>query len=557
MIQHPLMKEKTTTFVQNLKSDLPASLVVFLVALPLCLGIGVASTEYIDPESGVKTSDPLVGLISGIIGGIVVTIFSKSTFGVSGPAAGLISIVVGAIAYFNDIDPVNGYSMFLVAVILSGIFQIILGALKLGKMVAFFPGSVIRGMLAAIGIIIILKQIPHAFGFDHDFEGDLAFNEPDGGNTFTHVGNVIHSLFTGSEALTTIPSIIFIVGILLSLVWESSWMKRLSFTKIISAPLLIVVIGGIVVFYMKGEGRPVSQDHLVSFGSKDGINGIKDVFSYFPDFSALKDPRVYLMAITLAIVASLESLLCMEATDKLDPESRHTPPNRELFAQGIGNTIAGFLGGLPVTQVIVRSSANLQSGAKSKFSSLYHGIWLLLSVLLFPDIMEYVPLSALAAILIVVGYKLAKPSIFLDYWQRGWKQFLPFIVTIVCIVLTDLLIGIGVGFATSLIISLFHHEVRSFKDLREMIRGGERRTQNSEKDPSKQETAIYLYERIGFLSRANLRELSKDIEEEEVVIDLMRVKHIDADGQDTIGELEDLLERQGKHVRTHGGVLAK
>ena len=366
MSQHPIIvvKMNSSNPFNNLKSDLPSSVVVFFVALPLCLGISVASG-----------ADPISGLIAGIVGGIVVTLFSGSAMGVSGPAAGLVAIVFGAIQYFEGIDEEKGFQMFLVAVVLAGVFQIILGFAKLGKLIAFFPGAVIRGMLAAIGIIIILKQIPHAFGYDNDYEGDLTFAQTSGENTLTPLSKVL----IGEDAITLGPTIIFIIGILITLIWSLNFIKKQTWSTIISAPLLIVVSGALMVLGMEGGFLNVEKSHLVDLG---GIDGISDVFRYTPDFSVLTDPRVYFFAITLAIVASLESLLCMEATDKMDPEVRHSPPNKELIAQGVGNLVAGLIGGIPVTQVIVRSSANLQSGAKSKLSAFLHGWWLLLSVLL-------------------------------------------------------------------------------------------------------------------------------------------------------------------------------
>ena len=295
-------KNKVFNF-NYLKNDIPASLVVFLVALPLCLGISVASG-----------AEPISGLIAGIVGGIVVTLFSGSALGVSGPAAGLVAIVIGAIQYFKDIDEEKGFQMFLVAVVLAGVFQIILGLAKLGKLIAFFPGAVIRGMLAAIGVIIILKQIPHAFGYDKDYEGDLAFDqafvdengEAHGGNTFTEIGNVFHSLFTGTEATSAGPTIIFIVGILITLIWGLKFIKNSSWATIISAPLVIVVTGAVMVIALQGGYLSIAQSHRVDLGE---ISGIGDVFRYTPDFSVLTDPRVYVFAITLAIVGSLESLL--------------------------------------------------------------------------------------------------------------------------------------------------------------------------------------------------------------------------------------------------------
>ena len=284
-------KNKIFSF-KYLKNDIPASIVVFLVALPLCLGISIASG-----------ANPISGLIAGIVGGIVVSTFSGSALGVSGPAAGLVAIVLGAIQYFEKIDEEKGFQMFLVAVVVAGIFQIILGLAKLGKLIAFFPGSVIRGMLAAIGVIIILKQIPFAFGYNKAYEGeDLAFDR-DGGNTFTELGNVFHSVFTGSEATALGPTIIFIVGILITLIWGLKFIKNSSWSNIVSAPLVIVVTGAVMVVVLQGGYLNIEESHRVDLG---GISGIGDVFRYTPDFSVLSDYRVYVFALTLAIVASLE-----------------------------------------------------------------------------------------------------------------------------------------------------------------------------------------------------------------------------------------------------------
>jgi len=562
LILNDMSNSKNKIFNFNhLKNDIPASLVVFLVALPLCLGISIASG-----------ANPISGLIAGIVGGIVVTLFSGSAMGVSGPAAGLVAIVLGAIQYFQSVaqaewQQVNpgidisqgtkwitetGFQMFLVAVVVAGIFQIILGLAKLGKLIAFFPGAVIRGMLAAIGVIIILKQIPHAFGYDKDYEGDLAFDQADGGNTFTEIGNVFHSLFTSSEATSVGPTIIFIVGILITLIWGLKFIKNSSWSNIVSAPLVIVVSGATMVLAMKSGQFSIDESHLVDLG---GINGIGDVFRYTPDFSVLGDYRVYVFALTLAIVASLESLLCMEATDKMDPEVRHSPPNKELIAQGVGNLLAGLIGGIPVTQVIVRSSANLQSGAKSKLSAFLHGWWLLLSVLLIPGVMEYVPLSALAAILIIIGLKLAKPSMFIDYYRRGWSQFVPFMVTLLVIIFTDLLIGIGVGFAVSLLISLYRNEVKSFKHIRQMIFAGTIAEKDNEDGTT--DTIITLTERISFLSRANMRDFAAKVKNDKVILDLKRIIHVDGDGQEAISEIEERLQKMGKKVKKRGGAMIK
>lgn len=329
-------------------------------------------------------------------------------------------------------------------------------------------------------------------------------------------------------------------------------MKKQSFTKIISAPLMIVVLGAVFVAAVEGTSMAVSSSHLVTLPK---ISGLGDVFYMFPNFDALQDSKVYTAAITLAVVASLETLLCLDAADRLDPEMRRSNPNQELLAQGAGNLVSGFLGGLPVTQVIVRSSANAQNGAKSKLSAFMHGWLLLLSVLLIPSLMNYIPLASLAAVLIVIGMKLSKPSLYRDYWQRGWMQFVPFIATIAGILFSDLLTGIGIGFAIALLITIFLNEVKSFGHLIAMIRGG--KLEKREDKHGRVEDVIVLSERISFISKAGLRSLVQKIDGDRVMIDFENVIHIDNDGQEVVGEIEYQLEQQGKHVHKHGGALIK
>ena len=517
------------------RKDIPAAIVVFLVALPLCLGIALASK-----------APPLSGIIAGIAGGIVVTVISGSSLGVSGPAAGLVTIVAGGILYFQELaGEEGGFRLFLCAVIVAGVLQLIMGVIKLGKLVSFFPGSVIRGMLAGIGITIVLKQIPHAFGYDSDFEGDINFNQQDGENTFTEITNHLDAIATG-------PTIVFGVAVLITLLWGLKFMKKSTITNIISAPLVIVVSGALMVYFFAGSDIEITSIHLVDIPE---INGIGDVFSTSPDFDAFSDIRVYTIGGTLALVASLESLLCMEATDKMDPLMRHSPPNRELIAQGAGNIVSGFLGGLPVTQVIVRSSANIQNGGKSRLSAFVHGWLLLFSVLLLTDVIGYIPLAALAAVLIVVGLKLAKPSMFKDYYQRGWHQFIPFIVTIVIIVRFDLLKGIAAGFVISLIFTLIRNEVKSFGDIVQMFRPGEITQEEDEK--GRKESVIRLKGRVSFLGKAQIRDLADRAELDRIRIDLKDVMHIDSDAQDVIGEIEDRFEKNGRHVHKSGSALIK
>ncbi len=414
----------------NLKSDIPSSIVVFFVALPLCLGIALASGA------------PLFsGLIAGIVGGIVVGALSGSQIGVSGPAAGLAAIVL------TSIGALGGFENFLVAVVLGGIIQVVFGILKAGVIGYYFPSSVIKGMLTGIGIIIILKQIPHFFGYDAVAEGDFAFNQADGENTFSEIFGLFKHISIG-------PTIIACIGLAILLLWDKVLSTKGKFFKIVQGPLVAVVLGIIYHNVTKGTAYGIDASHLVSVPIPSDFNSFLGQFS-FPNFGVITNSAVWITAFTIALVASLETLLCVEATDKLDPEKRVTPTNRELIAQGTGNIISGMIGGLPITQVIVRSSANIQSGGKTKMSAIIHGFLLIISVVLVPGVLNMIPLSVLAAILLIVGFKLAKPALFKVMYGLGKKQFLPFIVTVLGIIFTDLLMGIGMGLAVGIVIILY------------------------------------------------------------------------------------------------------
>ncbi len=415
---------------KHIKNDLPASMVVFFVALPLCLGIALASGA------------PLFsGLIAGIVGGIIVGSLSGSKIGVSGPAAGLAAIVLTAIATLGS------YENFLVAVVLGGIIQIIFGVLKAGVIGYYFPSSVIKGMLTGIGIIIILKQIPHFFGYDADPAGDFAFIQVDGENTFSEIIKTINYIKPGS-------ALIGIIGLVILLFWDKVLSKKAKIFQVIQGPLVAVALG--IIFYLltrSNEVLAITSSHLVSVPVPEDAASFLGQFS-FPNFGVITNPDVWIIAFTLALVASLETLLCVEATDKLDPHKNVTPTNRELFAQGTGNIISGMIGGLPITQVIVRSSANIQSGGRTKLSAIVHGFFLLISVILIPRLLNMIPLSVLAAILLIVGYKLAKPGLFKTMYLLGWKQSVPFVITVLGIVFIDLLYGIGLGLAVGIVIIL-------------------------------------------------------------------------------------------------------
>ncbi len=478
--------------LKNLKHDIPASIVVFLVAMPLCLGIALASGA------------PLFsGLISGIIGGIIVGSLSGSPLGVSGPAAGLAIIVL------NGITDLGGFEIFLTAVVLAGIIQLVMGFLKAGIVAYFFPSSVIHGMLAGIGIIIFLKQIPHAFGYDKDPEGDFGFNQVDGHNTFGELFNMIDFISPGVITISLISLAILIL-------WDMPFIKKIKVTKIIQGPLVAVVVGIILNILFKGSSLEISSSHMVSVPVSEDLSSFLGNFT-LPNFSALKNPDVYVMAVVIAIVASLETLLCVEASDKQDTFKRITPTNRELKAQGVGNIIAGLVGGLPVTQVIVRSSANQQSGGRTKASTIIHGFLLLISVVFFPGIMNLIPLGVLAAILLVVGFKLAKPSIFKKMYSQGWGQFIPFIVTILGIVFTDLLIGISMGVAVSIFMILRNNFRIPFKML----------NKSTDKDKL---IRIVLSEDVTFLNKASIMKTLEQIPNgSSVMIDASNTKFIHFD----------------------------
>lgn len=415
---------------KHIKSDLPASIVVFFVALPLCLGIALASGA------------PLFsGLIAGIIGGIVVGALSGSHIGVSGPAAGLAAIVLTAIG------TLGGFENFLVAVVLGGLIQILFSILKAGVIAYYFPSSVIKGMLTGIGIIIILKQIPHFFGYNASPEGDFAFVQMDGENTFSGIFQAFKSISPGA-------TLIAIVALTILILWDKVLTKKAKIFQLIQGPLVAVVLGIIYFVVTKDDAYwGIGSEFLVSVPIPESLETAGNLLS-FPNFAVITKTEIWITAFTIALVASLETLLCVEATDKLDPFKRTTPTNKELFAQGVGNTISGLVGGLPVTQVIVRSSANIQSGGRTKASAIIHGFFLLISVILIPKLLNMIPLSVLAAILFIVGYKLAKPALFKKMYTLGWKQFVPFVVTVVGIVFTDLLVGIGLGLLVGIVVIL-------------------------------------------------------------------------------------------------------
>ncbi|EAQ42854.1 SulP family inorganic anion transporter [Polaribacter sp. MED152] len=494
-----------------LKNDLPASVVVFFVALPLCLGIALASGA------------PLFsGLIAGIVGGIVVGALSGSKIGVSGPAAGLAAIVLTAIG------TLGGYENFLVAVVIGGVIQLIFGVLKAGIIGYYFPSSVIKGMLTGIGIIIILKQIPHFFGYDADPEGDFAFFQVDGENTFSEIFKSINNISLGS-------TIVGLVGLGILILWSNVLSKKGKIFQLIQGPLVAVVFG--IVYYIFTDSTSkfgISSEHLVSVPVPDSFDSFLGQFS-FPNFAAITNPQIWVVGFTIALVASLETLLCVEATDKLDPHKNVTPTNRELLAQGTGNILSGLIGGLPVTQVIVRSSANIQSGGRTKLSAIFHGFLLLISVILIPTLLNKIPLSVLAAILLVVGYKLAKPALFKKMWDLGWKQFIPFTVTVVGIVFTDLLVGIALGLAVGIVIIL----IKSFQNSHFL--------HIEDKSDGKNRIKMTLAEQVTFFNKgAILNELDSLPENTYLELDVRKTIYLD---NDIVEILEDFaVKAKERHI---------
>lgn len=487
----------------NLLRDLIAGLIVFLVALPLCLGIALASNA------------PLFsGLIAGIVGGLVVGTLSGSHTSVTGPAAGLTAIVAAQIAGLGS------FEAFLLAVMLGGVIQVGLGIARAGALSAFFPSSVIKGLLAAIGVILILKQIPHLFGHDSDPEGEMSFQQPDEHNTFSE----IFTLFSGEIHYGA--TIIGLASLAFLIFWGRTTVLRKS---LVPAPLLVVLLGVAIgqLFQRLGSPWAIETDHLVQVPMAKSLTEFVG-FLNTPDFSQILNPAIYVGAITVAIVASLETLLNLEAVDRLDPQQRQSPASRELVAQGCGNIVSGLIGGLPVTAVIIRGSVNVGAGAKTKLSAIFHGMLLATFVLLFPNWLNLIPLSSLAAILLLTGFKLASPALFRQMWSEGRYQFIPFMVTLLAIVFTDLLIGILVGLAVSTVFILA-------SNLRRPIR------QIVEKHVAGEILHIELADQVSFLNRAALERLLREAPKgSNILLDARRTDYIDPDVLSMIREFRDV-----------------
>ena len=505
------------------REDLPASIVVFFVALPLCLGIGLASTT-VEGFSPI----PISGLIAGIIGGVVVGLLSNSRLGVSGPAAGLITVVI------SSISTLGSFNGFLLAVILAGIFQIIFALLRAGIIANYLPSGVIKGMLAAIGITLILKEIPHLIGYDKDYVGDEAFFQQDGHNTITELLYAVKALDPGI-------AMIGLISLGLVILFDRPTFKKSIFFKYIPSMLWVIIFGTFINIFLTASGHDlhIAKEHLVQIPEFNSLESLKLQLN-FPDFSFITDPKVYMVALTIATIASLETLLSVEAIDRLDPEKAITNPNRELLAQGIGNIATGFLGGIPVTQVIVRSTANLNGGAKSKMSAVYHGLWLIVAIVLIAPILNLIPLATLAAILISVGYKLTNFKLIKAQFAKGWDQFIPFIATIIAILFTDLLKGIGIG----LVIAIFYIIKRNFKGNHEVIT-----TENG--------TEIVLGENVNFLNIASIKNTLMNIPNgTHVTINSTRSKSLDYDIQELLIDFISVTSKtknitvlyQGQHL---------
>ncbi|MBC5772895.1 SulP family inorganic anion transporter [Pontibacter sp. KCTC 32443] len=509
------MKEsiKSPNYLGHLSKDIPAGLVVFFVALPLCLGISLASGA------------PLMsGLVTGIVAGVLVSWLSGSQLAVSGPAAGLTVIVL------NGIETLGSFEAFLLAVVIAGFLQLILGFLKAGVIGLYFPSSVIKGMLAAIGLILILKQIPHFLGADDDFFGEMQFFQPDGRTTFSELGHAFSSIQLGAM-------IIGIISLAIILLWDNPKIKSIKILSFIPGALVAIIFAIVINALFSGFAPEltVTSSHLVSIPILGSFNDLSTELRFL-DLGALSNPSLYIVAFTIAIVASLETLLSIEAIDKLDPHKRRSNTNRELKAQGVGNMVAGLLGGLPMTAVIVRGSTNVASGAQTRVSSFVHGVFLALSVFLLAGLMNRIPLSALAAVLLVVGFKLTKPALYKSQLKLGHEQFIPFIVTILAILFTDLLIGICVGLA----VGIFYILKANYKSPYFF---------HKEEHKDKEIIRIRLSEHVSFLNKASIiLTLDHLPQNSHVIIDGENSEYIDYDVLEAIQEFKQTAHERNIKV---------
>jgi MFS superfamily sulfate permease-like transporter len=496
------MTKKTDIFA-SLRSDFPSGLVVFLVALPLCLGIALASG-----------APPLAGIIAGVVGGVVVGSLSRSHISVSGPAVGLTAVVLTAIATLGS------FEVFLLSVFLAGIFQLALGFLKAGSISNYFPGNVIEGMLAGIGVIIILNQLEHAVGYDKDYEGDEMLFHLKGGNPFSDVPEILSRFETGAVVIALVSLAILI------LFDKTPFLKRL---KLVPGALVAVAAGIIInqVFIATGSPLALGVNHLVTLPVPQSLSEFKNII-VTPDFSAIGNMQVWVTALTITVVASVETLLCIEASDRMDVQRRYTNTNTELKAQGIGNMLSALIGGLPMTSVVVRSSANANAGARTKMSAIIHGMLLLICVLAIPAILNMIPLATLAAVLLLVGYKLASPNKLAHFWHKGKYQFVPFIATFAAVVAFGLLWGVGIGMAIS---------------IASVLRGNIKRAYHFRKEQYIEGDIIHidLAQEVSFLNKAAIKETLNAVpENSKVIIDAADTVYIAHDVLDLIQEFRDI-----------------
>ncbi len=496
------MKKNITA---ELSQNFAPGLVVFLVALPLCLGIALASG-----------APPLSGIIAGIVGGIVIGFISNSNISVSGPAAGLTAIVLTAIT------DLGAFELFLCAGIIAGLLQLVLGFIRAGSISNYFPNNVIEGMLAGIGIIIILKQIPHALGFDKDYEGNESlFNE---GVNFGYFNELFSAIHPGAVVIT-------LVSVAILLTWD--YVPALKRIKMLPGALVAVITGILLneVFKSSGSALAVGSEHLVTLPVPQTLSEFGDLIT-LPNFKGFLNPQVWIAGATIAIVASIETLLCIEASDRLDVKRRITDTNLELKAQGIGNLVSSFIGGLPMTSVVVRSSANANAGATSKVSAIIHGVLLLLCVVSIPFLLNLIPFATLAAVLILVGYKLAKPATFIHFWHNGKYQFIPFVATVLAVVFTDLLKGVGIGLVISIIYILQGNMKRAYYLSRETLNDTD-------------EFTIRLSEEVSFLNKAAIKKTLKNVKPgSKVTIDAKTTSYIATDVLDMIQDFANVRAKE-------------
>ncbi|MFD1466963.1 SulP family inorganic anion transporter [Hymenobacter caeli] len=507
--------------------DAPAGLVVFLVALPLCLGISLASGAPL-----------LAGVVAGIVGGVLVSWLSGSAVSVSGPAAGLTVVMLSALATLGSFPAV------LAATVVAGLLQLLLGVARAGIVALYFPAAVIRGMLAAIGIILVLKQLPHFFGADADFFEDMNFSQFDGQNTFTELAGAVRALSPGSVLVGAL-------ALALLLLWNTAPVRRQPWARLVPGALVAVVAAVALNQLLKtvAPALQVRPEHLVKLPVLTSWGQLAGAMT-FPDFSALRNPATYGVAFTIAAVASLETLLSIEAVDNLDPQKRHTPPNRELLAQGAGNLVSGLLGGLPLTAVIVRSSANVAAGAQTRLAAFLHGILLLVSLLFLGSVLNLIPLSALAAVLLVVGFQLTRPALYRKQWGLGWAQFGPFIITIAAVLFTDLLKGVGIGLVLGFFFILKDNaKAGSYLRRDDTASGGAADADGDEAAP----LHLRLPEHVSFLNKASIVTTLEQLPTgSRVILDGTRSDAIDHDVLEAIEAFRQAAPARGIALELRG-----